>query len=71
MKRINIELPEFTYGTREEVKTLRTNVQFCGDDKQVILFTSSLPGEGKTRNAIGRRGRQGAVSFPVRTVHHC
>lgn len=52
MKRINIELPEFTYGTREEVKTLRTNVQFCGDDKQVILFTSSLPGEGKTRNAI-------------------
>ena len=52
MKRINIELPEFAYGTREEVKTLRTNVQFCGDDKQVILFTSSLPGEGKTRNAI-------------------
>lgn len=52
MKRINIELPEFTHGTREEVKTLRTNVQFCGDDKQVILFTSSLPGEGKTRNAI-------------------
>lgn len=52
MKRINIELPEFTYGTREEIKTLRTNVQFCGDDKQVILFTSSLPGEGKTRNAI-------------------
>ncbi len=52
MRRITIELPEFTYATREEIKTLRTNVQFCGDDKQVILFTSGLPGEGKTRNAI-------------------
>lgn len=53
MRKINIAIPEYTYATREEFKTLRTNIQFCGDDKQVILFTSSLPGEGKTSNAIG------------------
>lgn len=53
MRKINIEIPEYTYVTREEFKTLRTNIQFCGDDKQIILVTSSLPGEGKTSNAIG------------------
>ena len=31
---------------------MRTNIQFCGNDKQVILATSCLPGEGKTSTTI-------------------
>ena len=37
-----------SYAVREEMKTLRTNIQFCGDDKRVILITSCLSGEGKS-----------------------
>lgn len=43
---------ELPYQLEEEIKTLRTNLQFCGDDKKVILVTSSVPGEGKTKTAI-------------------
>ncbi|HJB18480.1 MAG TPA: CpsD/CapB family tyrosine-protein kinase [Candidatus Bariatricus faecipullorum] len=52
MKKVNLELEEESYGVREAVKTLRTNIQFCGDDKQVIALTSCLPGEGKTCTAL-------------------
>lgn len=52
MKRVKIEMRQMSYATREALKTLRTNILFCGDDKQVIVVTSSVPGEGKTRSAI-------------------
>ena len=52
MKKVNITIDKKTYGVRESVKTLRTNLRFCGDDKQVILMTSCLPGEGKTDTSI-------------------
>ena len=42
---IRSELP---YEINEEMKTLRTNIQFCGNDKQVILMTSTFSGEGKS-----------------------
>ena len=45
---IELTLKELPYEINEEMKTLRTNLQFCGDDKQVILMTSSFSGEGKT-----------------------
>ena len=32
----------------EAFKTLRTNIDFCGDDVKVIAFTSCVPGEGKS-----------------------
>lgn len=32
----------------ESYKSLRTNIQFCGDDVKVILFTSCTPNEGKS-----------------------
>lgn len=32
----------------EAFKALRTNITFCGDDRKVILFTSSVPNEGKS-----------------------
>lgn len=52
MKKINITIDEKKYAQREQIKTLRTNIQFCGDDKKVIMVTSCLPGEGKTEISI-------------------
>ena len=48
MKRVDILQKELNYEMREEMKNLRTNIQFCGDDKRVIVFTSSLASEGKS-----------------------
>lgn len=39
---------ELDYRANEAYKTLRTNVQFCGDDIKVIALTSCTPNEGKT-----------------------
>lgn len=52
MKKVNLVVEKKGYGVREAIKTLRTNIQFCGDDKQVIMTTSCLPGEGKSQTSI-------------------
>lgn len=36
------------FKTNEAYKTLRTNIRFSGEDMRVIVFTSSLPNEGKS-----------------------
>lgn len=36
------------YHYNEAIKTLRTNIQFCGNGIRSIMFTSSLPDEGKS-----------------------
>ena len=36
------------YEYTEAVKTLRTNIQFCGSSVRVIMFTSAIPSEGKS-----------------------
>lgn len=48
MNRITINAGRQPYAYDEELKTLRTNLLFSGDDKKVIMITSSLAGEGKT-----------------------
>lgn len=48
MKRIGLKSEELSYGIREELNTLRTNLQFAGVDKKVILMTSCTSGEGKS-----------------------
>lgn len=49
MEQIKIKLPGVNdFFTQEAYKTLRTNLQFCGQDVQVIAFTSSTENEGKT-----------------------
>lgn len=47
---INVEIKEQQreYSIREAYKSLRTNLQFCGNDKKVITITSSVSGEGKS-----------------------
>ena len=36
------------YAYEEAIKTLRTNIQFCGSSIRTIMFTSSIPNEGKS-----------------------
>ena len=48
MKKVNLTIEKKSYNAREAIRTLRTNLQFCGDDKQAILVTSCIPGEGKS-----------------------
>ncbi len=36
------------YRTNEAYKTLRTNIQFCGDEVKILTLTSCTPNEGKS-----------------------
>lgn len=44
---LNRDMKE-NYNYNEAIKTLRTNIQFCGSNIQTIMFTSALPDEGKS-----------------------
>ena len=48
MKQITIKQQSLSYEMREELKTLRTNILFCGKDKKKIVVTSCFAGEGKS-----------------------
>ena len=48
MNRMNLVTEEYSYAMREEINTLRTNIQFAGSDKKVFLVTSCVQGEGKS-----------------------
>lgn len=49
MERIKLKLPGANnFFTQEAYKTLRTNLQFCGQDIKVIAVTSCNENEGKT-----------------------
>ena len=52
MNKINIRLEELDYNTEEELKTLRTNLMFCGADKKVVMVTSTIPNEGKSETSL-------------------
>ena len=40
------------YNYNEAIKTLRTNIQFCGTSVKAIMLTSSMPDEGKSDVAM-------------------
>lgn len=40
------------YNYNEAMKTLRTNIQFCGSNIKKIMLTSAMPDEGKTDIAV-------------------
>lgn len=48
METVKLHLKEQSYALKETLRALKTNIQFCGDDKKVILFTSAVPNEGKS-----------------------
>ena len=48
MQEIVLKQEELDYKSKEAYKTLRTNVEFSGDDIKVIAVTSCTPNEGKS-----------------------
>ena len=49
MDLVNIDAgKEPSYAMKESLRTFRTNIAFCGADVKVIMFTSSVPNEGKS-----------------------
>lgn len=48
MLNVSLEKINLPYSFTEELKQLRTNIEFSGKDKQVILVTSTLANEGKS-----------------------
>lgn len=52
MQKVVLKSRELPYEVNEELKYLRTNIQFCGAEKKVILFTSSIAGEGKSTTVL-------------------
>lgn len=48
MQKIELEKQELSYQFSEEMKMLRSNIQFCGTEKKLILVTSTIPNEGKS-----------------------
>lgn len=49
---VELAYAELPFAINEEMKSLRTNIQFCGKDKRVILLTSAVQNEGKTTLAV-------------------
>lgn len=45
-------ISELEYTMKESLRALKTNIQFCGDDIQTILVTSTIPNEGKSTVTI-------------------
>ncbi len=52
MLKVILKEDEWTYDIKEAMNALRTNLQFSGTDKRVILFTSSSAGEGKSTTVL-------------------
>lgn len=48
MINIDIKTQKLDYRASEAYKSLRTNLQFCGEDKKIIALTSCTPNEGKS-----------------------
>lgn len=51
MHQLTIEKRDLPYEIDEEIKTLRTNLLLCGDDKRIVMITSCLGSEGKSSTA--------------------
>jgi len=52
MDKVVFKRQTHSYHTTEELKTLRTNIQFSGQDKKVFMVTSCISGEGKSSLAF-------------------
>lgn len=46
------QLVKLDFRAEEALKTLRSNIQFCGEKIQCVAFTSDTPGEGKSSIAL-------------------
>ena len=62
----NTERSDYYY--TEAVKTLRTNLQFCGSSIKTILFTSTVSGEGKSATTVAVAASLGSIGKKVLLV---
>ena len=59
------------YHYNEAIKTLRTNIQFCGSGIKTIMLTSSLPDEGKSditfamASSLAQIGKKVVMIVPI------
>ena len=59
----NTENDQYFYN--EAIKTLRTNIQFCGSGIKAVMFTSSLPDEGKSDTTFSLACSFGSIGKKV------
>ena len=52
MQSVMLKQEELPYEIDEELKMLRTNIQFSGADRKILLITSAFSGEGKSTTAL-------------------
>ena len=63
----NTERNDYYY--EEAIKTLRTNIQFCGSGSlKTILFTSTVSGEGKSATTVAVASSLGSIGKKVLLV---
>ena len=55
----NTERTDYYYA--EAIKTLRTNIQFCGSSLKTILFTSTMSNEGKSDTTFAVAASMGSI----------
>ena len=48
MQSIELKMEKQDFRTKEAFKTLRTNIEFSGENIRVICVTSCTPNEGKS-----------------------
>lgn len=59
----NTERDDYYYA--EAIKTLRTNIQFCGSSLKTILFTSTMSNEGKSDTTFAVAASMGSIGKKV------
>ena len=52
MQQFEINKRDMDFRAKEAFKTLRTNIEFSGEDVKVIALTSTTPNEGKSSIAF-------------------
>ena len=58
MQQFVVKDSNLDYRSREAFKTLRTNIEFSGEDTRIVMVTSTTPAEGKSTVAFNL-----AISF--------
>lgn len=56
------------YYYEEAIKTLRTNIQFCGSSLKTIMLTSSMPNEGKSETTFALAASLASIGKKVLLV---